>query len=749
MSEATITTRSPNGPTPLPRSNGRLSYRRGARPACNASAGGFKIEFAINVLRKWWKLTIPLGLLFAAALGAAVYLNYEPLYEASAWLRIKETRPYVVVQSRDFSETFTETQIQLIRSPLVLGTVVAQADMSGTLGDGTEEAKTRWLAKRLQVKPAGTSELVEVSLETNDPNKSERIVNSIVNAYMDLQDRDDAVHTDHVIATLEKESETRSREVAELREKLRGLAVEAGTTSASSADSGALSRGPIDDLRTGLAEAELECEVLKAQISALGETLASGPIDVSDARLDAAIDERAAVEGLNDQLAEKRLKLHDILAKSASGEADPFYQQLSQEVKSDERALARLREELRRHIKPDIEKEVRNELRDKHAELKTELTARKLTVEKLEQRLVSHFDEARQLSGKTLELGYGREELALAEERLDRITNRLIELRTESDAPARISLLKPATVPTTPQAWLPVEEIAFVSLLGLLAPFGLALAWERARRLVASSEELEQECSLNVLAEVPRLPQSGFGTDGVSNQRVRRNLAVFEESVDGLQACLMLSEPLRDMRVLAVTSAASQEGKTSVAAQLAVSVARATGEETLLIDGDSRSPDAHRLLEMPLEPGLSGVLSGRCTLHDAISLSRYENLHILPAGKLPASPHRVFRRQAVQSLMDEIRSSYRYVIVDTPPMLGASEALCLAKTADVCVVCARWYVSRVDQVRAACERVFSADVCPVGIVLNGVPSNRYAYRYGRYARPLAQSNDQAEVAQIT
>ncbi|MBC8876208.1 MAG: polysaccharide biosynthesis tyrosine autokinase [Planctomycetes bacterium] len=711
--------------------------------------GIIKAEFVVNVLCKWWKLVVPLGLVFAAVLGATVYVNYEPAYEATAWLRIKETRPFVVVQSRDFSQSFTETQIQLLRSPLVLGTVVTQSDISGTLGNGTEEGKTHWLAKRLEVRPAGTSELVKVSLETNDPIKSERIVNSVVNAYMDLQDRDTAVHTQQVIATLEKERETRSREVAGLREKLRGLTVETGSTSAGSADSGALSRGPIDDLQTGLAEGELGCEVLKARISALDETLGSERIEVSDSRLDAAIDERAAVEGLNDQLAEKRLKLHDILATSASGEADPFYQQLSQEIKSDEVALARLREELRRHIRPDIEKEVRNELKDEHVKLRTELTARELTVEKLQQRLNSHFDEARQLSGKTLELGYGREELALAEERLDRITTRLIELRTESDAPARISLLKPATVPTTPVEWVSVEKMALVSLLGLLMPFGLALVWERARRLVADREELEQACNLSVLAEIPRLPKSGLSSGGLSNELVHRDLALFEESIDGLQACLMLSEPLKHMRVLAVTSAANQEGKTSVAAQLAVSIARATGEDTLLIDGDARSPDTHRLFEMPLEPGLSEVLSGRCTIHDAIHASRYENLHILPAGKLPTSPHRVFRRQAVQSLLDEIRSSYRYLIVDTPPVLGASEALCLAKTADVCVVCARWDVSRIDKVQAACERLFSADVCPVGIVLNGVPFKHYAYRYGRYPYAPAQASGPTMDTQIT
>jgi Mrp family chromosome partitioning ATPase len=83
--------------------------------------------------------------------------------------------------------------------------------------------------------------------------------------------------------------------------------------------------------------------------------------------------------------------------------------------------------------------------------------------------------------------------------------------------------------------------------------------------------------------------------------------------------------------------------------------------------------------------------------------------------------------------LDEVRSSYRYVIIDTPPVLAAGEALVLATAADASLICTMRDVSRVDQVNSVRERLLAAGARPVGVVLNGVPTRAYAYRYGSYA----------------
>ena len=212
-----------------------------------------------------------------------------------------------------------------------------------------------------------------------------------------------------------------------------------------------------------------------------------------------------------------------------------------------------------------------------------------------------------------------------------------------------------------------------------------------------------------------------------------QGLKVFEESVDSLRTSLVLSEALKDMKVLAITSAANNEGKTSISVQLAVSIARATGERTLLVDGDMRSPDVHSIVDLPLEPGLVDVLEHKCSMEDAIVTSWSKHVHVLPAGKLRRSPHSLVANGAFKSFLSQVRESYRYIVIDTPPVLAASEALAFAKAADATLICTMRDISRVEQVNATHQRLLAADANPVGIVLNGVPTRHYSYRYGSYS----------------
>ncbi len=87
---------------------------------------------------------------------------------------------------------------------------------------------------------------------------------------------------------------------------------------------------------------------------------------------------------------------------------------------------------------------------------------------------------------------------------------------------------------------------------------------------------------------------------------------------------------------------------------------------------------------------------------------------------------------ALRSLLEEVRSLYRYVIIDTPPVLAAGEALVFAKAADASLICTMRDVSRFDQINRAHERLVAANAQPIGVVLNGVPVKQYAYRYGSY-----------------
>jgi capsular exopolysaccharide synthesis family protein len=198
---------------------------------------------------------------------------------------------------------------------------------------------------------------------------------------------------------------------------------------------------------------------------------------------------------------------------------------------------------------------------------------------------------------------------------------------------------------------------------------------------------------------------------------------------------------MRDRKILAVTSAVSREGKTNVAVQLAISVASATNRPTLLIDGDMRSPDIHRIFEIERSPGLCEVLKGKYTCEEAIDKYADVTLHVLTAGVLDCSPHRLVGNVTFPNLIEKLRQTYDYIIIDTPPILAASEALLIANVADAAIICARRDFSRIDQVVNAFSRLQSAGVNTVGAVLNGIPQYAYAYRYGSYYYERHQHSD--------
>jgi capsular exopolysaccharide synthesis family protein len=279
---------------------------------------------------------------------------------------------------------------------------------------------------------------------------------------------------------------------------------------------------------------------------------------------------------------------------------------------------------------------------------------------------------------------------------------------------------------------LPYKQLLLAAMFGFCIPFGLAVAWEYFHQRVADAAQLSANSNLLVVGEIASLPDSLEDVRNSNSRKVRDSLRLFEESIDNLRTCLVLSESLTDLRVLAVTSAVSGEGKTSVASQLAISLARATGKSTLLIDGDLRKPDVHNVFDLELSPGMSDVLDGTSTLDEAISCSGHENVDVLSAGRRRKNPHELFGNGELKGLVDQARQTYHFVVIDTPPVLSASESLVLSKMADVTLLCVRRAHSRIDQVRAVHDRLTRAGAHTAGATLIGVPIRDYTYRYGSY-----------------
>jgi polysaccharide biosynthesis transport protein len=456
---------------------------------------------------------------------------------------------------------------------------------------------------------------------------------------------------------------------------------------------------------------------------------------VPEGKVDQAVEQHPRIQALMVAILENKERLKDYERTLVRGKLDPHYTQLDEQIHRDEHAIQEVRKdkELRESVRKELATREASERRDELARLQIALNKSRILERRLKDRIASMWKEAKEATGDTVQLEFKERDLARAEKVLEMIAQRVLQYKTEQNAPAKVTLAYRANKDTTIVDRSGYQRrILLAGLAGFCFPLLLVVGWEWLARRVSDVEQIERHARLPVLGEIARLPVRFDRSHNQLSERAGRNLGLFEESVDSLRTSLVLSAPLRDMQVLAITSASNSEGKTSIALQLAVSIARASSQRVLLIDADMRSPDIHRLLGLRREPGMAEVLSHQCSVQEGIVTDWSNSVHVMPAGKLSASPHKLLGNGALKALLDEVRPLYRYIVIDTPPILPASESLVLARSADVCLICAMRDVSRIDRLRRSSDRLVAAGARPAGIVLNGVPVHEYAHDYGAY-----------------
>lgn len=176
----------------------------------------------------------------------------------------------------------------------------------------------------------------------------------------------------------------------------------------------------------------------------------------------------------------------------------------------------------------------------------------------------------------------------------------------------------------------------------------------------------------------------------------------------------------RPIQAVLLTSPSPGDGKSFTAANLAVAEAQLAENATLLCDFDLRSPILHSVFEIHRSPGVSDYLAGRVNLHDAIRRIENTNLYVMPAGEAVMNPLELLHLKAVSHLMDRLRSAFRWILLDSPPLLAASDANLLAALADGTLLVTRIGFTTADSMSRAIESLGQDGI--LGIVANGTPT---------------------------
>jgi capsular exopolysaccharide synthesis family protein len=354
------------------------------------------------------------------------------------------------------------------------------------------------------------------------------------------------------------------------------------------------------------------------------------------------------------------------------------------------------------------------------------------TKDVLESQTKEYLTSLKQASSASVDLQFAEADLEEWSGIRGTVHQRRVKLQTERDATDSVRELERAVPPRLPVEALPSKQMLGASLVGLALPLLLGFLIEMRARKVDDAHQLESKSRLSVLGEISTIPVATTGKLTKKRRSHARELRLFEESVDSLTTTLTLREDLRSCRVFTITSALSGEGKTSVSCQLVVSLARSTGSKVLLIDGDLRAPDVHHVFGRPMTAGLVGYLNGTAEWRDLVDRDWNDSIHLLTSGYLKGSPHRLLSNGRFEQLIAEARQEYDYIVLDTPPVLPASEALLFAKVADAVLMCALRDKSRIEQLVQAYQRLESSGCNVAGSVLSGVPVREYASYYGDY-----------------
>jgi capsular exopolysaccharide synthesis family protein len=241
--------------------------------------------------------------------------------------------------------------------------------------------------------------------------------------------------------------------------------------------------------------------------------------------------------------------------------------------------------------------------------------------------------------------------------------------------------------------------------------------------------EIEAISGLPSLALIPRIRRDGAG-EGPSLSTVVQNARVlsspksgFAEAIRALRTSLLLPVAGREPRVILLTSATPAEGKTTVAINFACVLAQ-RDIRVLLIDADLRRPTIHHRFGLNGKLGLTSVLTGNATLEQAVqTIPELPNLDTLASGPVPPFPAEMLGSDAMRKLLDEARARYTHVVMDSPPLLSATDSVVLARDTDAVVLLVRYGKSGKHAIRRARDLLLRAGAHISGIALNAAEEN--------------------------
>jgi exopolysaccharide transport family protein len=738
-----------------------------------------------SVLREYFRVLIKRKLVVLSCLVVIFLLvliatlRMTPIYDAMGSIAINRIDPGLInfkdsaAVADYYDPADLDTEVQILRSDLLALQVIKQLNLdkmpefggsgkippSNTLGLTTDtlqlnSARTSALLSAfkgsLRVSLRPNSRIVEIHYASPNKELAANIVNTLVNTYIEQNFKTKFESTMQASDWLSKQLVDLQMKVETSQEKLVKYQKQHSILGIDEKQN--IITQKLDELNKELTSAESD-RMSKESLYRL--TQSGDPDVIATATSGVSAGEVSGGSGLLDKLRAQQADLK-IQVAELSTQFGPSYPKVAQ---------------LNNQLK-EIEVQIQVEIRKVGGRVRNQYLAALQRENMLRDAMEKQKQEANKLNESAIEYSLLKRDVETNRTLYEGLLEKLKEAGVT--AGLRSNNVKPVDIARVPMA--PAEpniprNLAFALLLGLTSGIGLAFLLENLDNTVRTPEQAQVVAALPALGMIPlgskRPAENGSRRLSVATSKEAVELVTqsrpqsqMAESYRALRTSLLLSSLGAPPKVIMVTSAMPQEGKTTTSINSAIVLAQ-KGVRVLLVDADLRRPGIHKALGMGPRSGLSNVLTGSADIQQAITRSPLiPSLYVLPAGTPPPNPAELLASTNLKEVLDSLREQYDHIVLDTPPTLSVTDAVVLSTRADAVVLVIRSGKTTKQALRRARELLVRVNAKVTGVLLNAVdlssPDYYYYYEYqgkhgGRYylEEELPTSTDEPPHASST